>query len=725
MWEGGEVDVYPYTVESEIVKRKGGSCVARVGAGLRLAALVLAALVWTASPNPVRAQEAGTVTVTVQQGTGSGLYMPGDLVTVGADAAPTGQVFLRWDGDVGSLTDPFAATTMLSVPMSDVMLAPLYGVTSGASVVTFTSHTDGAIVDEKGFSVFGFVEDPAGFAGLTATVQIDGIGPVPELTNVPLSVGPNTGQFALRVFDEDVPPGSTVIITLLARNSADQTATATLRLSAETISDEIYQLLSRTSFGVTPDMLAEAREMGFDDYLEAQIKGARKVEKKLDTDEDYVKKVAPTKFFSKLREYESEKIRQLMRERLSYLLFSDNHLREVMAVFWDNHFNTTATANDDFYGELMEMRAFREYALGSFRDLLEISAKSSVMMNYLNNNTSAVGAINENYGRELMELHTVGVNAGYTDEDVIQFARVFTGWSEDHTKKSAKARMKNKKKPKHDERVFEFVGENHDGGFKFIPFLDTTIQGSGAMDLESGDFPIRPGIEEGEELLDILATHPTTAGFICTKLVEYFVNDTPPDGVVSSCTQAFLTSDGNIGESVRTILTSTEFRSDPANFRAKYKTPTEYVVGIIRNFGYNANEKRKKKEALPRALDEMNRYIASAGQSWFRYPVPTGFKEDAKEWAASTTMLEQFQYALRAPVRAQSHVIGMGLETPEAIAAGLMDLAMGGRYTRAEYNAVLSELYGSNGRFDINGNEYWSVRRAMQLIAMLPNYQLQ
>ncbi len=695
--------------------------------GVLTAAVVVLGLSGPMS-SPATAQVIGGVTVSVTQGSGSGTYDPGQMITVTAASGMAGQSFLRWEGDIGTLSNPFASTTMLTVPSSNVSLTAVFGVNAQTTTITFTSHQNGNIVDEKGFTVMGTAEDPAGILSITATVQIVGVGPIPDLTDVPLAVGPLTGQWALRLFDEDVPQGSDVTVTVEARNTGNETALQSLSLRAGTVPRDIYQLLSRTSLGVTPEMLAEATEMGYERYLDDQLKGARKVEKKVHTDEDFIRRAQPQKFFSKWRDNESEKIRQLMRERLSYLLFSENHLRETMALFWDNHFNTTATSNDDFYGELMEMRAFQENALGYFRDLLEISAKSTVMMNYLNNNTSAVGAINENYGRELLELHTVGVNAGYTDDDVISVARVFTGWNEDLTTKSQKQRdKKKKKKQRHDERLFLFYGEDHDGGFKTIPFLDTTIQGSGTFDPEEGEFPIREGMTEGEELLDILATHPLTATHICTKLVEYFVSDTPPATLVESCAADFLESGGHIATVVRAILMSSEFRTDPNNYRSKVKTPTDFMVSLIRNFGFepNADKKDKKDDVLRRELDRITNGLAAAGQGWFRYPVPTGFKEDSTEWVSSTAMLERFQYVLRAPSAGERIVTEMGLETPEAIAATLMALSMGDRFSRVEYDAVVDELYGRDGRFDITNGERNAIRRGIHLIAMSPSYQFQ
>lgn len=715
MPDKGNVDVSPYT-----------EC--RSSSHLKFAvfAFAVAAMCWTwIAALPAMAQSA-TVTVTVEGGSGSGTYMPGEMITIGADAGPPGQTFIRWTGDVVALTNQYAPNTILTVPSADATVSALYGVVTGTGAVTFTSHENGDVVDEKGFTVFGIAQAEAGITAISASVQIEDQGPVPGLTDVPLAVGPLTGQFAIRVFDEDVPPDSTVLVTVEAQNSASETTISTLRLSAGSASHEMHQLFARTSFGATPEMIEEYQKLGYEKYVDDQIKAAKKMPKKVNTDEDFIKKVKSQKFWSKFRDNESEKIRQLMRERISYLLWSENQLCEMLGLFWDNHFSTTAVSNDDFYGELMEMRAFRDNCLGYFRDLLEISAKSTVMMNYLNNNRSSVGNINENYAREVMELHTVGVDAGYTAQDIIEVARVFTGWSESRTAKTQKMRMKDKKKPKHDEREFIFEGEDHDGEFKFVPFLGTTIQGSGTFDMETGEFPVRDGMEEGEEVLDMLALNPNTAQFICWKLVQYFVNDVPPTSLVDSCAVDYTKSKGHIGTIVKTILMSDEFRNDPANFRSKLKTPTEYIVSLIRNFGFRPPEDRKKKEEIVRQLDRIRSSLGSAGMSWFRYPTPDGFPEEAEEWASSVSLLERFQYGIRAPMGNYEKIAEMGLETPEAIAAGLMDLAMGGRYSRAEYDAVVSELYGNDGFFDItsdNGEE-GAIYRALQLIAVSPSFQV-
>src|SRR4051812_9131210 len=189
------------------------------------------------------------------------------------------------------------------------------------------------------------------------------------------------------------------------------------------------------------------------------------------------------------------------------------------------------------------MNAIRPHALGKFHDLLLATAKSPAMLVYLDNRlSSSIRGINENYARELLELHTLGVDGGYTQHDVIEVARALTGWTI-------------QRKP--DLTVFAFRRDQHDTGTKTV--LGHTL-------------PAGRGIEDGEEVLDILARHPSTARYIALKLARRLVSDEPPPALVNRAAETFVRTDGDIAKVVRTIVTSPEFFSRAA-FRAKVKTP--------------------------------------------------------------------------------------------------------------------------------------------------------
>ncbi len=270
---------------------------------------------------------------------------------------------------------------------------------------------------------------------------------------------------------------------------------------------------------------------------------------------------------------------------------SERQLFEVVADFWENHFSV-------YRGKMpsrealvvLDRDAFRPHALGKFRDLLGAVAHSPAMLYYLDNYLSTSGALNENYGRELLELHTLGVDGGYTQHDVVEVARAFTGWT------IARAR---------DPSLFAFYQERHDTGTK-------TILGH--------VLPAGRGIEDGEEVLDILARHPSTAHHIAFKLVRRFVSDDPPPALVERAAATFSRTEGDIAQVVRTIITSPEFFSRAA-FRAKVKTPFELVVSA-----------RRAVNAAPDTSAATVRQIAQLGQPIFGWATPEGWPDRGDAW---------------------------------------------------------------------------------------------
>jgi uncharacterized protein (DUF1800 family) len=236
-----------------------------------------------------------------------------------------------------------------------------------------------------------------------------------------------------------------------------------------------------------------------------------------------------------------------------------------MTAFWFNHFNVSFDkGNNGILISSYENQALRPNALGNFRDLLEATAKHPVMLTYLDNirnqapnpRNPKVG-INENYARELLELHTLGIDGGYKQSDVIALARILTGWGIVSGKQLADVDLKG--------NGFYFESKRHD--FSDKVFLGRTIKGTGEA--------------EGEQVLDILAKHPATAKHLSYKLAQYFVSDRPPQSLVNRLSQSYLKSDGNIKAVLDTLFHSPEFR-DSQYFGKKFKTPYEYVVSSIR-----------------------------------------------------------------------------------------------------------------------------------------------
>jgi uncharacterized protein (DUF1800 family) len=213
--------------------------------------------------------------------------------------------------------------------------------------------------------------------------------------------------------------------------------------------------------------------------------------------------------------------------------------------------------------------------------------------------------INENYARELMELHTLGVDGGYTQHDVIEVARAFTGWTIDNPRAGS---------------GFKFDPRLHDDGEKIV--LGHKIKAGG-------------GESDGEQVLDILASHPSTARFIATELVRRFVSDTPPPALVDRAAKKFGDTKGDLREVMRTILTSDEFLS-PSSFGAKAKTPFEFVVTALRTIGADVQD------ALPlvRALQQL-------GMPLYQCQPPTGYKDTADAWLNTGALVSRMNFAVR------------------------------------------------------------------------------
>ncbi|HEV2446116.1 MAG TPA: DUF1800 domain-containing protein, partial [Candidatus Sulfopaludibacter sp.] len=317
---------------------------------------------------------------------------------------------------------------------------------------------------------------------------------------------------------------------------------------------------------------------------------------------------------------------------------------EVLTDFWINHFNVYLEKGADRYlVTAYERDAIRPHVLGHFRDLLGATAKSPAMLFYLDNWQSA-GAnapaargggnrqrrgLNENYGRELMELHTLGVDGGYTQKDVTEVARCFTGWTIQQPQRGG---------------TFIFNPRMHDSGAKTV--LGVTIPAGG-------------GMEDGEKVLDILAHHPSTAHFIAKKLAVRFVADDPPASLVDRMAQTFLKTDGDLREVMRAMLSSKEFWSVGA-YRSKLKSPLEMVASAVRAVNGDVDF----------AFGLANQ-VAQLGEPLYRKMEPTGYSNSGKEWLNSAGLLARMNFALaladnKVPgVKVPGDAAGIPLGSPE------------------------------------------------------------
>ncbi len=317
----------------------------------------------------------------------------------------------------------------------------------------------------------------------------------------------------------------------------------------------------------------------------------------------------------------------LAQGKLFRAIESDRQLEEVLTDFWYNHFNVDASKGTArFLITGYERDAIRPHVLGKFRDVLEATANSAAMMLYLDNWQSSAEGLNENYGRELMELHTLGVDSGYTQKDIVEVARCFTGWGLDNLPSQGQAgvifvaRPGDSSNSRSLESKFLYNDEKHDKREKIV--LGVTIPAGG-------------GKEDGEKVLDILARQPSTARFISKELAQRFVADDPPPALVSRMTQTFRETDGDIRAVLATMFDSPEFFSEGA-YHSKLKTPLEMVVSAARATGAEVEN-----------AEPFVKEIATLGEPLYRKLEPTGYSNRSTDWVSSASLLERLNFSLR------------------------------------------------------------------------------
>lgn len=307
--------------------------------------------------------------------------------------------------------------------------------------------------------------------------------------------------------------------------------------------------------------------------------------------------------------------------KLYRAIYSTRQLSEVLTDFWFNHFNVYLDKGADrFLVTAYERDAIRPNVLGNFRQMLEATAKNPAMLWYLDNwqsvspdavagmrggkNGKRARGLNENYARELLELHTLGVDGGYTQKDIVEVARCFTGWTINQPYRGG---------------GFEFNARVHDKGGKVV--LGVTISPGG-------------GVEDGTKVLDIVAHHRSTARFIAKKLAQRFVADDPPADLIDAMAKTFQQKDGDLREVMRTMLASKEFWSQGA-YHAKVKSPLEMVASAVRATGADVTF----------AFGLANK-IGELGQPLYRKQEPTGYSNSSAEWVNSAALLARMNFAL-------------------------------------------------------------------------------
>ena len=436
----------------------------------------------------------------------------------------------------------------------------------------------------------------------------------------------------------------------------------------QTADQQVHHVLDRLGFGPRPGDVARVRAMGVDQWIARQLAPQRIDDRAIESlvASAFETYHADTRELVSLAQANQQAVRQRariaaqqgdtadrramradalrddpqLRERLrrarrvvgdvqavklARAVASERQLDEVMTDFWENHFSVfTGKGLTRLYVPAYDRSVIRPHAMGRFRDLLGAVAKSPAMLFYLDQFQSTVDSthtplrsvrmprvraalrgrgLNENFARELLELHTLGVDGGYTQHDVVEVARALTGWTM-NPRQGAE---------------FVFRPEIHDADPK-------TVLGH---PLAAGR-----GIEDGEEVLDLLARHPSTARFIARKLAVRFVSDDPPAALVDRAAVTFRNTDGDIRETVRTIVTSPEFFGRAA-YRAKVKSPFELVASALRALG-----------AQPDTTPRSAQLVAFLGAPIFGHQAPDGWPETGEAWMNAGAILNRINFGL-------------------------------------------------------------------------------
>ncbi|MCC6299886.1 MAG: DUF1800 family protein [Anaerolineales bacterium] len=371
----------------------------------------------------------------------------------------------------------------------------------------------------------------------------------------------------------------------------------------------IVHMLRRMSFGATPAMLEKARRIGIESFIEEQLFP----ENISDNATEQMMGQFTTLAMTPGERFKLDKrglpVQELIAATLLRQRYSERQLLEMLVDFWSDHFSIFIGKNlcrvlktDD------DLKVIRPNALTKFRDLLRASAHSPAMLVFLDQASSRSEAPNENYARELMELHSIGVQGGYTQQDVMEVARALSGWT-----------VYSPRQRKGEVGTFYFNPQFHDDGEKLV--LGMTIPSGGE--------------DEGVTILDMLASHPSAAQFISRKLARRFVSDSPTQGLVDSLAQVFTQTDGDVRALLRVLLRSEEFKASAGQ---KFKRPLDYFISTLRltdaAITGNARSARRLQE-----------YLRLLGQVPFTWAPPNGFPESQNYWATTSGLLDRWNFS--------------------------------------------------------------------------------
>jgi uncharacterized protein (DUF1800 family) len=431
--------------------------------------------------------------------------------------------------------------------------------------------------------------------------------------------------------------------------------------------------LNRLGFGPRPGDVEKVLDQGIESYVNEQLEPRPDAALesrlapfsntlRLSTTQVLVAYADSGNMFSSIQAYNDN----FHNAKLIRSVHTTNQLEEVLADFWFNHFNVNI--NDGFVRysiQSYERDAIRPNAMGKFETLLRATAEHPAMLFYLDNylstasrtvNGRLIQGLNENYGRELLELHTVGVDAGYTQADVYDVSRAFTGWGIDNVGRGGN---------------FRYLQSAHDTGSKSAFGLQLAAGGQK---------------DDGERVIKYLATHPLTARFISTKLARRFVSDNPPQSVIDRMADAWLASDGDIKTVMRAMIGSSEFWAEAFNPAGKPKTPFEYVISSIRAVGGEVTS----------ATRGVNAYLAQMGQPMYQCIPPTGYSDSGADWLNPSSQIYRMNFALDlaqglvngVTVNVRNFALGADIASPTSVAKAANTAVFGNTIGQATLDAA-------------------------------------
>ncbi len=431
--------------------------------------------------------------------------------------------------------------------------------------------------------------------------------------------------------------------------------------------------LNRLGFGPRPGDVEAILDRGIESYIDGQLDPK--------PDADLEARLAPLNSTLKLTTTQvlvayansgnqtasiQAYLDNLYNAKLIRSVHSKNQLEEALADFWFNHFNVNINDNFVRYSiQSYERDAIRPNAMGKFETLLRATAEHPAMLYYLDNYLSQAGrtvngvlinGLNENYGREILELHTVGVDAGYTQTDVYEAARAFTGWGIDNLARGGN---------------FLYTAARHDTGSKSVFGLQLAAGG---------------GKDDGDRVIKYLATHPRTARFISTKLARRFAADDPPASLVDRMTETWIASEGDIKEVMKAMIGSSEFWAEAFSTKGKPKTPFQYVASSIRAIGGE----------VASATRSVVGYLSQMGEPLYQCIPPTGYTDRGLEWLNPSSQVYRMNFALDlaqglingVTVNVRNYAVGADMTNPQSVAKAANHVVYGGTLLASTVDAA-------------------------------------